>query len=160
VLLWTGQSSESYMILGGEMCGELTFCVTGDLSQYFLNLNSHAVKYTVTVDVSWICFLLTETPNTETIVSVLRASVVLLGCRMAHAIFCHARTCVSHFRRVSWTNAKGDSFVMSVGSSVYVEQLSSRWVNIRESLVCRSLKKLNTCIILWYLFSGRKKEQK
>jgi hypothetical protein len=63
---------------GGEMCGYLTFCVTGELSQYFLNPidnNSHAVKYTVTIDVSCICFLLTETPSTETIISVWRASV-------------------------------------------------------------------------------------
>jgi len=60
------------------MRGELTFCVTGELSQYFLDPidnNSHAMKYTVTIDVSWICILLTETPGTETIVSVLRASV-------------------------------------------------------------------------------------
>ena len=37
------------------MYGELTFCVTGELSQYFLNPidnNSHAVKYTVTIDVA------------------------------------------------------------------------------------------------------------
>jgi len=37
------------------MYGELTFCVTGELSQHFLNPsdnNSHAVKYTVTIDVS------------------------------------------------------------------------------------------------------------
>jgi len=32
------------------------------------------------------------------------------------------------------------SFVMSVGPSVYVEQLNSRWVNFRESL-CRALQK-------------------
>jgi len=37
------------------MRGELTFCVTGELSQYFLDPidnNSHAMKYTVTIDVS------------------------------------------------------------------------------------------------------------
>jgi hypothetical protein len=33
------------------------------------------------------------------------------------------------------------SFVMSVGLPVYAEQLSSRWVNFRESLLCRSLQK-------------------
>jgi hypothetical protein len=75
MLLWTWQSSESYMILGGEMCGELTFCVTGDLSQYFLNLNSHAVKYRVIIDVPWICFLLTETPSSESNVNILRVAV-------------------------------------------------------------------------------------
>jgi len=55
---------------------------------------------------------------------------------------CHAQTCVSHFRRVSKTIAKGESFVMSVGPSVYVEQLGSRWVNFRERLSCRSLQKI------------------
>jgi hypothetical protein len=33
----------------------------------------------------------------------------LLGCRTAHAIFVSSQTCVSHFKRVSNTLAKGDS---------------------------------------------------